>query len=57
LQPGATGILNLKARTKPETENGILEAAYKEGKEAALNAVQGNTLENLGESESTVADV
>jgi hypothetical protein len=57
LQPGATGILNLKARTKPETENGILEAAYKEGEEAALNAVQDNTLENLGESESTVADV
>jgi hypothetical protein len=40
-----------------ETEKGILETAYEEGDEAGRNAAQNNTLEDLAESEPTVAEI
>jgi ATP-dependent RNA helicase SUPV3L1/SUV3 len=45
------------SQATPETEKGILETAYEEGDEAGRKAAQNSSLEDLAESEPTVADI
>jgi ATP-dependent RNA helicase SUPV3L1/SUV3 len=46
-----------ESQTASAPEDAVLETAHREGEEAGRKEVQNNTLEALGESEPTVADV